>query len=71
MEPESGSGAVFLSAGALRCWEQKHGRELSAAKMALFQAFDEHAGRVDVDMVEAANLHGADLDTIAEKLNIE
>jgi hypothetical protein len=37
--------------------------------MALFRAFDEHAG--PVDMVEAVDLDGADLDTIAEKLNIE
>jgi hypothetical protein len=37
--------------------------------MALFRAFDEHAG--PVDMVEGVNLYGSDLDTIAEKLNIE
>ena len=41
--------SVFLSAAAVRFWEQAHGRALNsteryaAAKMALFQAFDERA----------------------------
>jgi hypothetical protein len=72
---ETASVTVFLSAGVLRAWEQRHGREFSAAeryaiaKMALFQAFDERAG--PADMVEAVNVSGADLDTIAESLNME
>lgn len=72
---ETASVTVFLSAGVLCAWEQKHGREFSAAeryaiaKMALFQSFDERAG--PADMVEAVNLSGACLDTIAERLNLE
>ncbi len=44
---------VFISARALGVWRQTHGRELdanemyAAAKMRLFRAFDEIAGRRD------------------------
>jgi len=75
IQHKSGSVAVFLSAGVLRPWEQQHGRELSAAeryaiaKMALFQAFDERAG--PANMVEEVYVRGAELDTIAEMLNLE
>jgi hypothetical protein len=76
MEPESGSVAVFLCAGAFGCWEQKHGREFSAAENAMLSprwlSFGPSTSTPGpVDMVEAVDLYGSDLDTIAEKLNIE
>ena len=65
----------FLSTGVLASWQQKHEREFSAveqyaiAKMALFHAFDEHAG--PSDMVEAVCVHAARLDAIVEELDID
>jgi hypothetical protein len=66
--------AVLLSDGAVRAWQESHGRELSSteryavAKMALFQAFDErdHPERMKDDVV----LRHADVDGFIETLGL-
>jgi hypothetical protein len=75
MEGNRDAVAVLLSTGVLASWQQKHEREFSAAeqyaiaKMALFHAFDEHAG--PSDMVEAVHVHADRLGAIVEELNID
>ena len=67
--------SVFLLAEAVRDWEEKHGRTLAAteryaaAKMALFQAFDEraHPGLMKQDI----RVRAADIEAILEGLGID
>ena len=67
--------SVFLNADAVRKWEERHGRQListehyAAAKMALFQAFDEraHPGLMKQDI----RIRAADIEAILEGLGID
>ena len=67
--------SVFLSTGVLQVWERNHAREFSGAeryaiaKMALFQAFDEHAG--PAEMGAAVLVSASGLEAIVARLNIE
>jgi hypothetical protein len=67
--------SVFVSDDAVVAWERKYGRELvaseryAAAKMALFQAFDEraHPGLMKQDI----RVRAADIDAILTNLGID
>jgi hypothetical protein len=67
--------SVFVSAEAVRSWEERHGRGLVAteryatAKMALFQAFDERAnpGLMKQDI----RVRAADMEAILAGLGID
>ena len=67
--------SVILLHGAVRAWEEKHGRPLAGneryatAKMALFQAFDEraHPGL----MKQEIRVRAADIEAILEGLGID
>ena len=67
--------SVFVLDEAVRVWQQQHGRELvqaeryAAAKMALFQAFDEraHPGLMKQDI----RVRAADMEAILAGLGID
>jgi hypothetical protein len=67
--------SVFLSAAAVRFWEQAHGRALNStecyavAKMALFQAFDERPS--PSSMKEEIRVREADIEGLLERLGLE
>jgi hypothetical protein len=71
----SGPVSVFVHDEAIRAWQQKHGRGListevyAAAKMALFQAFDERSnpGLMKQDVLVRA----ADIEAILAGLGID
>lgn len=71
----SGPVSVFVHDGAVRAWEERHDRPLTAteryaaAKMALFQAFDEraHPGLMKQDI----RVRAADMEAILEGLGID
>ena len=71
----SAPASVFVQDEAVQSWEDRHGRELSAAeryaiaKMALFQAFDEraHPGLMRQDI----RVRIADVDAILATLDID
>jgi hypothetical protein len=66
--------AVIVADAAVRAWEQAHGRTLinneryAAAKMSLFQAFDE---RPPERMSEPVYVRAADLEAIIAMLGLE
>jgi hypothetical protein len=66
--------SVLIGSSAIEGWEKANTRELSSteryavAKMALFQAFDERAG--PVQMREHVRVRNADIDGIVESLGL-
>src|SRR5579862_1855233 len=71
----SAAVSVFVSDDAVAAWEQKYGRQLvsteryAAAKMALFQAFDERA--TPSLMKQDILMRSADIDAILGNLGID
>jgi hypothetical protein len=67
--------SVFVLDEAVRTWEQQHGRELvtneryAAAKIALFQAFDERAN--PSLMKQDIRVRAADIEAILDGLGID
>ena len=65
---------VVVSDAAVHAWQEAHGRELSSteryaiAKIALFQAFDERSG--PIQMTEAVRVRPADIEGIVERLEL-
>src|ERR1017187_3517342 len=66
--------SVLVGEGAVRGWEQAHGRELASteryavSKMALFQAFDERA--TPPEMKQEVRVRSADMEAIIETLGL-
>jgi len=69
------SVSVFLQPESILSWERGHGRELTptehyaAAKMALFQAFDERES--PAEMARPVHVRPADLEAILETLGLD
>lgn len=67
--------SVFVGQQAVGSWEQSHGRALTAtewyaaAKMSLFQAFDERPGPEALS--EEIRVRPADLEAILERLGLD
>ena len=67
--------SVLLSNDSVASWQERHGRELSAAeryaiaKMSLFQAFDERPN--PAAMRQGIGVRAADVEAILENLSID